>query len=742
MKLADESMTVAELLADLSKKGIKLRRSGSELVLLGAEHALDQSFIGNLRIHKDALLRLIGSENDVWWSPPVTITPEMLPLVRMTAEEIEKVVGQVPGGAANVQDIYPLAPLQEGILFHHLLGGEKGDPYLSAFQLRFDSRTRLEAYLQALRAVIDRHDILRTAVMWEDLSEPVQVVWRKAVLPIEEVALDPAAGDVAKQLCARFNPRRRGIDLRCAPLIRAYIANDPDNGRWLLMLLLHHLIMDHTSKEVMQQELEAHLLGQASRLPEPLPFRDFVAQARLGVSQAEHEEFFRRLLGDVEEPTAPFGLIDVWGDGTAIDEARIEVDPIIARRIRECSRKLGVSAASLFHVAWAQVLAKASGREDVVFGTVLFGRMQGGAGSDRVMGLFNNTLPVRIRVGDGVEATVRGAHAQLAELIGHEHASLTLAQQCSGVPAPTPLFSALLNYKHSPSTVQPRSSDARRAWEGIEMPSWEDRTNYPVTLSVSDYGEAFLLAAQTPAAIGPKRVCEFMRTALERLVDALEMTPTKATYEIDVLPEAERQQLLIDWNRTEVPYPKDRCVHQLFEEQVERTPDATAVVFEDRQLTYRQLNERANQLARYLQELGVGPDKLVAICVERSLEMVVGLLGILKAGGAYVPLDPEYPEERLRFMLHDAGAPVLLTQRQFIGKIARGGVTVVCLDSLRVNLQVQKQAERKFNCWSAEFDIYDLYVRLHWSPKGNMRVPGWLHKSTQLVHRRIQHWRG
>ena len=284
MKLADETMTVAELLTDLSKKGIKLRRSGSELILLGAEGALDDSLVSSLRIHKDAFLRLIGNESDLWWSPPVTITPEMLPLVLMTAEEIEEVVGQVPGGAANVQDIYPLAPLQEGILFHHLLGGEKGDPYLSAFQLSFDSRTRLEAYLQALQAVIDRHDILRTGVMWQRLSEPVQVVCRKAALPVEEVVLDPAAGDAAKQLCARFAPGRCGIDLRRAPLMRAYIASDPANGRWLLLLLLHHLIMDHTSKEVMQEELEAHLLGQASGLPEPLPFRDFVAQARLGVS--------------------------------------------------------------------------------------------------------------------------------------------------------------------------------------------------------------------------------------------------------------------------------------------------------------------------------------------------------------------------------------------------------------------------------------------------------------------------
>ena len=188
------------------------------MIILGDEQVLVASLISELRAHKDTLLRLIGTDSDTWWTPPVTITPEMVPLVRLTVKEIERIARQVPGGAANVQDIYPLAPLQEGALFHYLLGGRKGDPYLTTNLLSFDSRPRLDAYLEALRGVIGRHDALRTAVMWEDLAEPVQVVWRKAALPVEEVVLDPEAGDVAKQLYARFNSRRYRIDLRRAPL--------------------------------------------------------------------------------------------------------------------------------------------------------------------------------------------------------------------------------------------------------------------------------------------------------------------------------------------------------------------------------------------------------------------------------------------------------------------------------------------------------------------------------------------
>ena len=220
-----------------------------------------------------------------------------------------------------MQDIYPLAPLQEGILFHHLMSGE-GDPYLLATLLSFDTRERLDGYLKAMQSVINRHDILRTAVMWEGLSQPVQVVQHKAALHIQEIELDPAAGDVSEQLYARFDPRRCRIDLRQAPLLRAYIAFDQVQNRWLMMELLHHLLADNTSGEVMQEEIQAHLLGKAEQLPAPLPFRTLVAQARLGVSKGEHEVFFRKMLADVEEPTAPFGLFDVQGDGTGIEEAR------------------------------------------------------------------------------------------------------------------------------------------------------------------------------------------------------------------------------------------------------------------------------------------------------------------------------------------------------------------------------------------------------------------------------------
>ena len=538
----------------------------------------------------------------------------------------------------------------------------EGDPYLLRLLTAFDSRSRLDHHLEALRAVIERHDILRTAVLWEGLAEPVQVVWRKALLEVGEVHLDPAQGDIAQQLRARFDSRRYRLDVREAPLLKIFIAEDRANARWVMLQLFHHLAIDHTTLEVVQQEVQTYLLGEEAKLPAPLPFRNFVAQARLGVNHEEHEAYFKKLLGDVEETTAPFGLADVQGDGSGIIEARQPIEPQLARRLRVRARALGVSAASLCHLAYAQVLARAAGRDDVVFGSVLFGRMQGGEGAERVLGLFINTLPVRIRVGKAaVEETVRSIHGQLAQLLRHEHASLALAQRASGVAAPAPLFSALLNYRYM-APARELSAETQRAREGMHYLGGEERTNYPLVLSVDDLGEGLALAAQTQSPLDPQRVCGYMQRALEELVAALERAPATPVHSLEVLPEPERRQLLVEWNDTKVDYPAARCVNEWVEEVGRAQPKALAVQCGAAALNYGELEARAEALAARLTERGVGAGALVAVYLERSVEMVVALLAVWKAGAAYVPIDPQYPAERVRFMLEDTQAAAVVTQ--------------------------------------------------------------------------------
>jgi len=404
----------------------------------------------------------LGSHREVT-VPPNAITthstalsPAMLPLIDLSQPDIDRLVAQVPGGIANIQDIYALSPLQDGILFHHLLATD-GDPYLLAGQMAFADRALLDRYLAAVQQVVNRHDILRTAFVWEQLTSPAQVVWRHAPLSVTEVDLDPQDGPAHEQLSRRFDPRHYRLDLTQAPLLRFIIAREPDSDRWLVMQQLHHLVGDHSTLEILNTEVQAIMTGQGLALAAPQPFRQLIAQARLGITPEEHERFFRTMLADIDEPTTPFGLVDVHRDGTRVREAHRMLPQALNDRLRTQGRRLGVSLASLCHLAWGQVLARTSGREQVVFGTVLFGRMHAGDGADRAMGLFINTLPLRLDLDDtNVQDSVRHTHARLAELLRHEHASLALAQRCSGVAAPAPLFSALLNYRHNslPSTVE------------------------------------------------------------------------------------------------------------------------------------------------------------------------------------------------------------------------------------------------------------------------------------------------
>ncbi|KOY60144.1 hypothetical protein AM629_21030, partial [Photorhabdus heterorhabditis] len=528
--------------------------------------------------------QLVVVPPNVITSATTTLTPAMLPLIDLTQTEIDRIVEQVPGGVTNIQDIYALSPLQDGILFHHLLANE-GDTYLVVSQMAFAERSQLDRYLAAVQQVVDRHDILRTAFIWQGLSAPAQVVWRQATLSVMELTLDSADGPVRTQLVQRFDPRHYRLDLGQAPLLRFVVAQETD-GRWIVLQLLHHLIGDHTTLEVMNREVQAFLAGQGNSLSAPVPFRNLVAEARLGVSQEEHTRFFTDMLAEVEEPTLPFGLAEVHLDGSQETESYRILPAGLNDRLRSQARRLGVSLAALCHLAWAQVLSRTSGQEKVVFGTVLFGRMAAGERADSGMGLFINTLPLRLDIDETpVRDSVQEVHLRLAGLLAHEHASLALAQRCSGVVGGTPLFSALFNYRHNalPATSNDPMSD-------IEFLGAQERTNYPFGLSVEDFGESLGLTANVVQPFDPDRLCGYMQQALESLVEALEQAPETPVRALNVLPEMERRLLLETWNATDSSYPDPLCIHQLFEQQAEQAPQATALEYQQQIFSYAELN--------------------------------------------------------------------------------------------------------------------------------------------------------
>ncbi|WP_284466952.1 amino acid adenylation domain-containing protein [Actinomadura madurae] len=599
------------------------------------------------------------------------ITPDMLTLVDLSADEVDRVVAAVEGGAANIADVYPLAPLQEGIFFHHLLQADGGrDVYASPRVLGFDSRERRDGILAALQRVVDRHDIYRTAIVWERVREPVQVVVRRAVLPVREVVLDDGADPVRRLLAAAG----AGMDLRRAPLIDVHVSDRPVDGRWLALLRIHHLVQDRTTQDVLLGEMDAILAGREDELPEPPPFRDFVAQARLGVPREEHERYFADLLGDVEETTAPYGLLDVHGDGRGIERASLAVDEEIAARVREVARALRTSPATIFHLAWARVLATLSGRDDVVFGTVLLGRMNTGA--DRVPGLFINTLPVRVRVGGtGAGEALEALRGQLAELLVHEHAPLSLAQRASGVPGGSPLFTALFDFRHHHRSGAPDQRDAvRTPGIGTVYTPAEGSTNYPVTVLVDDLGTGFALTVNAAAEAGPE-ICRMLHACLRNLVTALENDPADRLSSVRVLDEAERPD-----DRDDAAPAVATTVTELFETWAARTPDAVAVSAGGVEVSYAELDARANRLAHFLRGQGVGPESVVGVCLPRGIELVTALLGTWKAGAAYVPIDPGQPAERIAFVQADSGAALTLTSEEVLEDLPAGRHRLVAMD--------------------------------------------------------------
>jgi amino acid adenylation domain-containing protein len=618
--------------------------------------------------------------------------PDLLPLIELTQADLDAIVAAVPGGAANVKDMYALAPLQEGLLFHHRLQ-EQGDPYLLRLVVAFDERDTLDRFLAALQAVIDRHDAMRTALLWRGLTRPAQVVLRHAQLPVTTVVASGDA-DPAEHLLRITDPSVARLDLGRAPMLAASVTKTREAAQWHLALLIHHMWYDHVTLDVVWREIQAFMRGASATLAPPVAFRNFVAQSRVDRS-AEHEACYRKMLESVDQPTAPFGLLRLEPTAELHDGQRV-LEPVLAARLRGAARAAGVTAAAVFHLAWALVLARCSARDDVVFGSVVSGRLLESEGVDRAVGVFINTLAVRIDLrGANAKQALAQTQQRLIDLVHHEQAALALAQRCSGVPAALPLICALLNYRHG--TAPWFDAEGRAiapALAGVRRVRVDERTNYPLSLSVDDWGQGFDLGVQCVVGLDPQRIAGYVVSALEVLLSALESAEQTPLTALQILPAPEVEQMLRQWSRADrgggdrgrtaaSAEPQFSALQRQIEHQVRCAPRAVAALFGDLRLSYGQLNEQANRLAHVLRRAGVGRDVPVGVCMDRSLELVVAVLGVLKAGGAYVPMDPALPGERLAYQLRDTAAPVLLTQSHLLERLPQAGGAlrqVLCLD--------------------------------------------------------------
>jgi len=587
-------------------------------------------------------------------------------------------------GKANIEDFYPLSPLQQGILFHSLDVPGSG-VYCGQMLCELKGNLNLSAFEQAWQQAIDRHSILRTGFVWQGVKEPVQVVHRQVKLPIthhnwRELDHD----DLATKLeSLRQCDRAQGFNLSQPPLTRLSLIHLAEDD-FRLLWTHHHLLLDGWSLPLLFQEVisayQTLTLGQSLALAAPRPYRDYIVwlqQQDLTVA----ERFWRQQLQGFTAPTSlqvdrKSKHLDIEVSGCGRQQRQLSSTATTA--LQNLARQHQLTLNTLIQGAWALLLNRYSREEDVVFGVTSAGRPADLVGVESMLGLFINTLPLRVEVQPETSLLpwLQRLQAQQAAVRQYEYSPLMQVQRWSEVPQGMPLFESIVEFQNYPlDTTLGKSLDNL----AIGQVHTFEQTNYPLTvLAVS--GTTLELRILYDRQRFEDDTITRMLGHLQTLLEGMVTQPTQNLGQLPLLTATEQQQLLVEWNQTQREFPQDLCIHELFEQQAQRTPDATAVVFADQSLTYTQLNQQASQLAHYLQQQGVEPETLVGLCVERSLEMVVGLLGILKAGGAYVPLDPAAPADRLAFMLTDSQAPILLTQASLLPHLPQHTAQVICLD--------------------------------------------------------------
>ncbi|SFJ90194.1 non-ribosomal peptide synthetase, partial [Myroides guanonis] len=589
------------------------------------------------------------------------ITQLMVPLLNFEQSDLDKIVAMVPGGVANIADIYPLSPLQEGIYFHHLMSNAvHGDPYVLSSLLSFSESHKRTEFMEALQSVVNRYDILRTCFLSTGLPSVVQVVLREAVLPVE--LLDSSSLDNSKSILPQLEllvaSGTHWMDTSKAPLLELKLVDDPENESYYIVVYYHHLIIDHVGLEKVVEEVMLYLSGEAENLSVPFLYRDFIGHTLHAQSVNDGESYFRSLLGEINEPTYPFNLSNILGNGTKMEESTVILSKDLSTLLRTVCVNLSISPAVLFHAAFGLVVARCSNKQHAVFGSLFSGRLQGSLGAADSLGLFINTLPVALELKGSVREYLDQVKLRLGELLSYEQTPLSHIHNWSGISNQMAVFSALLNYRHSSSSLVEENNMKDL---GITLIGDYERTNYPFNFNVDDFGIDFGLTALVDVNIGADRILKFMEQSLIQLIDDATLEKEVSINTLSILSNKEKHQLLNIFNNTDVAYPLDITVVDLFIEQVKETPNAVAVVYEDEELTYKELDQRSNQLAHYLlSNNNISRDSLIGVVLDRSDWLIISLLAILKTGSAYVPIDPNFPEERKMYIKNDSNCSIVV----------------------------------------------------------------------------------
>ncbi|MCM3804718.1 non-ribosomal peptide synthase/polyketide synthase [Streptomyces sp. DR7-3] len=593
-------------------------------------------------------------------------TPSDFPLAALDQAAVDRLAGN----GATVEDIYPLTPTQAGMLFHTLAQDDRR-AYFQQLSFVLDGVPEPAALAAAWQQVADRTQVLRARAVWEGVPEPVQVVERGARIPVALLDWRHLSGpDERREELRRFlaEDRERGLDLATAPLTRLALAR-LSATEVQVVWTFHHLILDGWSLfQVLSDVFHCHArtcegasgAALATGLPGRRPFGDYVAWLRER-DGALAEEHWRARLGDLTEPTPlPYDREPTeTHHAESTEDVRVALPATTTRRLQDLARDEGLTLNTVVQGAWALLLARQSGREDVVFGTTVSGRPPELPGVETMNGLFITTVPTRLAVPSGATLLTWLSAVQSGQTEDRrfDFVPLTRLRSWTGLPERVNLFDSIVVFENYPigGDLAATHGLALRELDGVET------TNYPLSLVVYPGEELALRLGYDPALFDQataRRMAEYLTVLLTAMAD----TPDRAPAHLPMLTSARRHQVLREWNDTAVPLP-EATVAGLFADRVRCAPEATALGGDAGPVSYRELDARANRLAHRLIGHGAGPERPVAVLMDRSVELVVALLAVVKAGGVYVPLDTRAPEDRLRSVLAEAGAELLLTDR-------------------------------------------------------------------------------
>jgi amino acid adenylation domain-containing protein len=651
--------SIETFLSDLANQDIKLWMDGDRLRCNAPQGLLTPEIQTELKNRKAEIIHFLnqlGSEEQI---NPRTI----LPIPRD---------GQLP-----------LSFAQSRLWFLYQLEGATGT-YNMTGALSLSGPLQVEALKQALRTIIQRHESLRTSFQTVD-GVPVQVIDPQ---PVWELTMVNLAGKETEAEKLAYRESQTPFDLTKSPLLRVTLLKlQPE--KHILLINMHHIISDGWSIGVFIRELShlygAFVAGKEATLPTlPIRYADFAVWQRQwlqGKVLGTQLEYWKQQLADapplLELPTdRPRPAIQTFQGKTE----RFWLDSKLTQELKALSQQSGCTLFMTLLAAFAVVLSRYSGQTDIVIGSAIANRNR--REIEGLIGFFVNTLALRLDLSEKPSFATFLKQVQTVTQDAYEHQDLPFEMLVEELQ-----LERKLDRNPLVQVGFILQNAANEAWKlpglTIEEMSWElDSARLDLEVHLSEVNDGLTGLCCYNIDLFDGSMIARLLEHFQNLLRAIIVNPQESVSLLPLLSKQEQKQLLVDWNQTQADYPKDTCIHQLFEAQVERTPDAIAVVFEEQSLTYTELNHRANQLAYYLRTLGVGAEVLVGISLERSLEMIIGLLAILKAGGAYLPLAPDYPIERLQFMLEDSQVSFLITQRSLLAVLPPSQANVICLDEI------------------------------------------------------------